>query len=150
MVAKNKFVLPEVEQIALIVKDLETTAAYLSSSLGIGPFRISERHGPTKVHGEPTLAKRKLGIAKMGGVDLELIQALEAGTPYYEFIYSKGEVLQHIRFAPVEDLDQTLDYLEEKEFKVVYSGEHAGRRFAYLGSEKAKGLILEFVQPAKS
>ncbi len=66
MVDKNKFVLPEVEQIALIVKDLETTAAYLSSSLGIGPFRISERYGPTKVCGEPTLAKRKLGIVKMG------------------------------------------------------------------------------------
>ena len=146
MVDKEKFVLPKVEQIALIVKDLETTMAYLSSSLGIGPFRISERCGPTKVNGAPTLAKRKLGIAKMGGVDLELIQALEPGTPYYDFIYSKGEVLQHIRFAPVDDLDQTVSYLERKGFKVVYSGEHTGRRFAYLESENAKGLILEFVQ----
>ena len=146
MIKKNKFVLPEVEQIALIVKDLETTAAYLSSSLGIGPFRISERYGPTKVYGEPALAKRKLGIGKMRGLDLELIQALEPGTSYYNFIYSKGEVLQHIRFAPVNDLDQTVTYLEEKEFKVVYSGEHAGRCFAYLESENAKGLILEFTQ----
>ncbi len=146
MADQSKFVLPAVEQVALIVKDLEATAAYLSSSLGIGPFRISERHGATRVNGKPTLAKRKLGIANMGGVDLELIQALEAGTPYYDFINSQGEVLQHIRFAPVDDLDQTVAYLEGKGFKTVYSGQHAGRRFTYLQSEKAKGLILEFVQ----
>jgi hypothetical protein len=146
MVDQGKFVLPPVEQVALIVKNLEKTAEYLSSSLGIGPFRISERHGLTEVYGEPTLARRKLGIARMGGLDLELIQGLEVGTPYYDFINSKGEVLQHIRFAPVEDLDQTVTYLEEKGFKVVYSGGHEGRRFAYLESENAKGLILEFVQ----
>ncbi len=147
MADRNTFVLPRVEQVALIVKDLETTATYLSATLGIGPFRISERRGPTKVYGKPTVASRKLGIANMGGVDLELIQGLEPGTPYYDFIYSKGEVMQHLRFAPVANLDRIVDYLVDKGFKVAYAGEHAGRRFAYLASEKAKGLILEFVQP---
>ncbi|MFH1639973.1 MAG: VOC family protein [Chloroflexota bacterium] len=147
---ENKFVLPEVEQVALIVKDLEQTAAYLSASLGIGPFRISERSGPTEVNGNPTVAKRRLGIAKMGGIDLELIQGLEPDTPYFDFINSKGEALQHIRFAAVEDLDLWVAHLAEKGFKLVYGGEHSGSRFAYLESERAKGLILEFLQRAKS
>ncbi len=148
MVADKKFILPKVEQVALIVKDLEKTAAFLSSTLGIEPFRISERSSPVTVNGKPTFAKRKLGIANMGGVDLELIQPLEDGTPYYDFIRAKGEALQHIRFAPVPDLNRTVAYLEEKGFKTVYSGEYAGGRFAYMESEKAKGLILEFVQRA--
>lgn len=150
MVTDNKFVLPKVEQVAITVKDLEATAAYLSSALGIEPFRISERSGPVTVGGKPALAKRRLGIAKMGGIDLELIQGLEPATPYYNFINSRGEGLQHIRFAPVPDLSRTVAYLEEKGFKLVYGGEHAGSRFAYMESEKAKGFILEFVQRPKS
>jgi hypothetical protein len=146
MVSSNGFTLPEVEQIALIVKDLEQTAAYLSDSLGIAPFTISERHSPTKVDGKPAFSRRKLGIASMGGIELELIQALEEGTPYYDFITANGEVLQHIRFAPVKNLDETVSHLEEKGFRVRYSGDYSGSRFAYLGSEKARGLILEFVQ----
>ena len=50
MVADDKFVLNKMEQVALIVKDLERTAACLSSTLGIEPFRISERSSPG--HGE--------------------------------------------------------------------------------------------------
>ena len=150
MVTDSKFVLPRVEQVAVIVRNLEETAAYLSSTLGIEPFRISERSGPVTVGGKPATAKRRLGIAKMGGIDLELIQGLDPGTPYYNFINSRGEGLQHIRFAPVPDLAKTVSYLEEKGFKLVYGGEHQGSRFAYLESAKAKGFILEFVQRPKS
>jgi catechol 2,3-dioxygenase-like lactoylglutathione lyase family enzyme len=147
---ENKFVLPKMEQVALIVKDLESTAAFLSSTLGIGPFNFSERSSPVTVGGKPSFAKRKLGIAKMGGIDLELIQPEEAGTPYYNFIFSKGEALQHVRFAPVDDLDKTVAYLEGKGFKTAYAGEFGGGRFAYMESDKAKGLVLEFTQRAKA
>ncbi|MBM2824646.1 MAG: methylmalonyl-CoA/ethylmalonyl-CoA epimerase [Dehalococcoidales bacterium] len=147
---ESKFVLPKVEQVAVVVDDLEATAAYLSASLGIEPFRISERSGPVTVNGRPTRAQRKLGIARMGGIDLELIQPLETGTPYDDFIKSRGPGLQHIRFAPVADLKQTVAYLEAKGFKLAYGGEHAGSHFAYMESEKAKGFVLEFVQRAKA
>ena len=147
---ENKFVLPKMEQVALIVKDLESTAAFLSASLGIGPFNFSERSSPVTVGGKPSFAKRKLGIAKMGGIDLELIQPEEAGTPYYNFIFSKGEALQHVRFAPVDDLNKTVAYLEGKGFKLVYGGEFGGGCFAYMESDKAKGLVLEFTQRAKA
>ena len=147
---ENKFVLPKMEQVALIVKDLQATAAFLSDTLGIGPFIFSERNSPVTVNGKPSFARRKLGIAKMGGVDLELIQPMEPGTPYYNFVFSKGEVLQHVRFAPVEDLDKTITYLEGKGFKTAYAGEFGGNRFAYMESDKAQGLVLEFVTRAKA
>ncbi len=155
MAVEKKFVLPKVEQVAMAVKDLESTAAYLSSCLGIGPFQISDRYSSTMVHGKPTMAKRKVGIASMGGVDLELIQPMEEDTPYYDFMNSRGEGLQHIRFSPVDDLNQTVAYLEEKGFKLVYSGKqnsgvHSGSLFAYMESERAKGFILEFVQRPKA
>ncbi len=147
---EDNFVLPKVEQVAIIVDDLESTAAFLSSSLGIESFRISERSGPVTVNGKSTRAKRRLGIATMGGIDLELIQPMETGTPYYSFIKSRGSGLQHIRFAPVADLKQTVAYLEAKGFKLAYGGEYAGSHFAYMESEKAKGFVLEFVQRPKS
>lgn len=137
------------EQVALIVKDLQVTAAFLSDTLGIGPFIFSERNSPVTVSGKPSFAKRKLGITKMGGIDLELIQPMEPGTPYYNFVFSKGEALQHVRFAPVEDLDKTIAYLEGKGFKTAYAGEFGGNRFAYMESDKAQGLVLEFVTRAK-
>jgi len=55
-------------------------------------------------------------------------------------------VLQHIRFAPVNNLEQVTSCLEGKGFKVKYSGNYAGSSFAYFESPKAKGLILEFVE----
>ncbi len=147
---ESKFVLPKMEQVALIVKNMEETAAFLSESLGMGPFQFSERSSPVTVGGKPSFAKRKLGIAKMGGIDLELIEPEEPGTPYYNFVAGKGEAIQHVRFAPVEDLDRTIAYLEGKGFKVAYAGAYGGGRFAYLESDKAKGLVLEFVQRAKA
>ena len=146
---ESKFVLPKMEQVALIVKDVNATAAFLSETLVIGPFTFSERDSPVTVNGKPSHARRKLGIAKMGGIDLELIQPMEPGTPYYNFVMARGEALQHVRFAPVEDLDKTIAYLESKGFKTAYAGEFGGNRFAYMESDKAKGLVLEFVTRAK-
>ncbi len=150
MAPEKKLTLPKIDQIALIVKDLNQTAEYLSSSLGLEPFRITERNSPVTIGGKPTTANRRLGLAQMGGIELELIQALEPGTPYDDFINAKGEALQHIRFAPVDNMDEILTNLYSKGFEVVYSGEFSGRRFAYLESNRAKGLILEFIQIVKS
>lgn len=155
MVEEKKFVMPKFNQVALVVKDLESTAAFLSDSLGIGPFQICDRNMPRTIYGKTSMAKRRVGNAKMGEVDLELIQPMEEGTPYYNFMHSRGEGLQHISFVPVEDLKETVAHFEEKGFKVVYGGEHtggdlAGTLVAYMESEKAKGFIIEFVQRPKS
>ena len=147
---ENKFVLPKVEQVAVICKDLDSTAAFLSKTLGIGPFVFSERNSPVTVDGKPSNARRKLGIAPMGGVDLELIQPMEPGTPYYNFVMARGEGMQHIRFAPVADLKQTVANLEKMGYKTAYAGDFGGSSFAYMESEKAKGFVLEFVQRPKA
>ncbi|MDD5082069.1 MAG: VOC family protein [Dehalococcoidales bacterium] len=147
MAAKGKLVLPRVAQIALIVKNMEKTASYLSSSLGIGPFQFSERVGPATVDGKPTQARRKLGIIELKDIQLELIEGPDKGTPYYDFIYARGEGWQHIRFETFEsadDLDRWIDHLKGHGWKVKYAGEYGGGRFAYLESDQAKGCILEF------
>ena len=150
MAQEKKFVLPKVDQIALICKNLDNTAAYLTSALGLEPFRIHERNNEVAVGGKKTTANRRLGVAQLGGIQLELIQSLDPGTPYDKFITAKGEVLQHIRFAPVDNLDEIIAYLDTKGFKLAYSGGFKDMRFAYLESAQAKGLILEFVQVGKS
>lgn len=143
---EGKLILPKVAQVALTVNDLQATAAFLSETLGIGPFQLSERISSTKLNGKDIKARRKIGTAKMGGIDLELIEAPEPNSPYYKFVHTRGEGLQHIAFTPIEDLDKMVAYLKGKGYKAVYAGEYEGNRFAYMESDKAKGLILEFVQ----
>ena len=143
---EKKFTLPKVEQVAVICKDLDSTAAFLASTLGIGPFVFSERNSQVTVDGKQSNARRKLGIAPMGGVDIELIQPMEPGTPYYKFVMARGEGIQHIRFAPVADLKATVANLEKMGYKTAYAGDFGGSSFAYMESDKAKGFVLEFVQ----
>jgi methylmalonyl-CoA/ethylmalonyl-CoA epimerase len=146
---EKKFVLPRVEQVAVICKDRDATAAFLAETLGIGPFVFSERNSPVTVNGKPSHARRRLAIAPMGGVDIELIQPMEPGTPYYNFVMARGEGMQHIRFAPVTDLKATVAYLEKLGYKTAYTGDFGGSSFAYMESDKAKGFVLEIVQRAK-
>lgn len=145
MAQNNRISLPKVEQVGIAVKDLEKTSAYLSSVLEIEPFQILERTGPATAYDKPTVARRKLGLTRIGGMELELIQAMEKGSPYYNFVYSRGEGLQHIRFAPVDNLEKLIARLQGIGFKVLYYSEHSGDCFAYMESEGAKGFIIEVV-----
>ena len=146
--AEVKVVLPPVSQIGIVVKDVEKTAEYYFSMFGIGPFTIQEASMEGSVsYGKPAPVKMKVAFAQMGPVEIELIQPLEGGELYTEFLRSKGEGLHHlgIDVGDFDTYDRILAELDNRGIKPLLS--YRGRRldFAYLNTQVIGGVILELL-----
>jgi len=137
----------QLHHVGVVVRDIEKAIEYLSS-LGIGPF---EPHYPDPpgveklLRGKPTQYKLEMSNAKMGHVNLELIQPVERESIWKEFLDSKGEGIQHIGFI-VDDLDKEVEELTKQGVKVLTSGKWPGGGFAYLEIDAIGGMIIELIQ----
>ena len=132
--------------VGMVVRDIDKAIEHLSS-FGIGPF---EKHTSTPLierqfRGKPANWQTKRSTAKMGQLEIELLQPVEGESAAKEFLESKGEGIHHIGFA-VDDLDREMAKLVRQGAKVVMSGKWAGGGFAYLEIDAIGGLIIELIQ----
>jgi methylmalonyl-CoA/ethylmalonyl-CoA epimerase len=133
--------------VGVVVRDLDKTVKRLES-LGIGPFEplplpplIEKR----LFRGKPMDAKEKILIAKMGNIELELLEPIEGASPYQEFLDTKGEGIQHLTFA-VDDLDNEIARFAKQGINILMSGKvEGGARGVYLDLEVG-GIILSLFQ----
>jgi len=149
---KKKVMLPPISQVGIVVKDVAKTAEYYSSVLGIGPFDIQDFELRGVVfHGEPVTAKLRIGMAQMGPLQIELIQPLEGGEYYAEFIRQKGEGLHHlgIEIDDFDTYDKVLAELTNQGVGVSLSRRGRRQAFAYLDTETVGGVILELIHMEK-
>jgi methylmalonyl-CoA/ethylmalonyl-CoA epimerase len=146
MAAESTF--SKLMQVGIVVRDMDKAIERLSS-LGIGPFKPILlppdrqewfRGKPRK----PLEANVKINIAKIGGVEIELIEPVEGESPHKEFLESKGEGLQHIAFA-VDDLDKEVAKLTKQGVKVLLRTKWQSGGIAYLDLDVG-GLIIELIQ----
>ena len=146
MANEGKFVLSKLHHIGLAVKDAGKAAEMYSASLGIGPFMFLDVDLPEVViYGKPTPLRLKVAMAQMGDTMLELVQAVEEGSPAWELVYRKGEGLYHLGFL-VDDLSEALGQLEGQGFDLIEEGGHGDNRFAFVGGEKTGDVIFELLQ----
>lgn len=146
MAENSKFVLPKLHHVGVAVKDIEAAAEYYWSNFSIGPFMIFDVDLPEVVIlGQRTPLKLKVGIGQMGDIYLELVQALEEGSPAWDLVYRRGEGLYHLGFL-VDDLSQALDQLEKQGFKGLEAAGKGENRFAFVRSRKSEGVLLELMQ----
>ena len=114
-----------INQIAIAVKDLEKVAANFWKILGIGPWAIYNWGEPLvydrKYHGKPARVREKVAVVQVGGVQLELVQAVEGPSVYRDWIEEHGEGLHHMNFL-VEDVEETERNLAEEGFRCIQSG----------------------------
>jgi len=142
----------KVDQVGIVVRDMDKAIEYYQS-LGIGPFEpfknldIVER----KVRGKPVpldSIKAKIMLAKMGPVELELIEPVEGESLWKEFLETKGEGIQHLCFF-VDDIDREEVKLIEKGFTVLYRSRFKnGDGGAYFDTGKVGGVLIELSQRA--
>ena len=133
-------------QVGVVVRDMDKTIERLSS-LGIGPFEPKVIPPNTKewFRDKPLDANLKLSSAKIGEVELELIQPVEGESPHKEFLDSKGEGIQHIAFA-VDDLEDDEAKLIEQGASVLLKARRPdGSGVTYLDLGVA-GLIVELIK----
>ena len=133
--------------VALVVKDAEKTAEYLTTVFDIGPWNFIE-WTPSKDEvtvGE--LSKVKAGFCDLGSTVLEILQPLEEKGVWYQFLKTKGEGLHHISFgvAP-NDWDRVLAEREKRGAReivhCIYEGMHAN----YYDTEREAGFVIELQQ----
>ena len=142
---ETKVTLPPISQVGIVVKDAAKTAEYYSSVFGIGPFDIQEFEMPGVIFdGKPVTAKMRIARAQMGPVEIELIQILEGGEYYTEFIRQKGEGLHHlgIQIDDFDTYDRLLTELDKKGIRPVLSRRGRRQAFAYLHAAVG-GVVLE-------
>ncbi len=139
--------LPPVDHVGVVVKDVDKAIAFYQR-LGWGPFKVMEdvpMEGYT-FKGKTQDCRLKLAFAKIGELELELIQVLEGETPHSEFLREKGEGLQHLR-CTVDDVDGTIAELAKDGIEPVFSKkvEGMGTIFAYLNTDQVGGVMLELL-----
>ena len=133
-------------QVGLVVRDMDKAIERLTS-LGIGPFepRILPPDRKEWFCDKLMDADMKLSCAKMGDVELELVQPVAGESPHKEFLDSKGEGIQHIAFA-VSDVEKEVAKLTKQGVSVLLRAKFPGSGgVAYLDLGVA-GLIVELIQ----
>lgn len=133
-------------QVGVVVKDVEKVVRRLGE-LGIGPFTPMKLPPERQewFRGNPMQAEFNIMGARVGGVQLELIQPVEGDSPHREFLGLKGEGIQHVMFQ-VDDVDHEITRLTAKGCTVLLEAHMpGGRRLAYIDLN-AGGIIVELTQ----
>ncbi len=142
--------LPPVDQVGLVVRDLEQTAAFYHSTFGWGPFSIvpEVRFDGANLRGRPADSSIKVGFAGSGPLQIELIQPLEGENIYTEFLRAGHEGLHHLGFR-VDDFDGALAGFHRKGIEPIFWKHFGSTAFAYLDTAGVGGVMAEILWPGE-
>jgi hypothetical protein len=136
----------DVLHVAVVVSDLEAAMRRYHDEYGIGPWAIYEFNPDTVENmtrnDDPAEFAMRLALAPLGSSFLELIEPLDDGSDYAEFLAARGEGVHHVALKPA-GFDQTVADLRAKGHRMIQGGAYNGGRFAYFSTERALGFVAE-------
>lgn len=136
----------KVIQIAFVVRDLDAAVRTYSEVYGIGPWKISEINSKTVKdlykHDNRTDFSYRVAMCDIGDLEWELVQPLDDGSIYSDFLKDKGPGLHHVAFA-TDDYDKAGDAMRAGGKQVLSSGNWDGLQFAHFDTEDDLGFVLE-------
>ena len=138
-----------VDQIGIVVRDMNKAVDYYQS-LGIGPFEPMGDLVYTEriVLGKPVdfdSIKLDIRFAKIGPIEVELIQPVEGEFLWKEFLETKGEGIIHLGFY-VDDIDKEEAKLVKEGLTVLYRSRFQNGGAAIFDTGKVGGVVLELIQ----
>ena len=148
MASANKLEIKQLVQVSLVVKDLQKAMEHFWGIFGIGPWMIDTVRLDGTVHGKRELYSMKVATARVGNIELELIQPLTGPSIYKEFLEERGEGLHHLA-CEVGDYDQAVAALKKRGIGILMSGSTELYTFAYMDTEKYLGSIIEIYKPPR-
>jgi methylmalonyl-CoA/ethylmalonyl-CoA epimerase len=137
--ASQRFQVRSIDQISYAVKDIDKTIQHWSRLYGMGPWTFRELSGQD-AKGRPW--KARLAFARVGPLEIELVQCVEGRIFQSRFLDTWGEGLHHIGFY-VDDVEAEVKKLTDQGAKIFV---HDPGRFAYLDAGGAGGAIFELMQ----
>jgi catechol 2,3-dioxygenase-like lactoylglutathione lyase family enzyme len=92
--------IPQITQVAIVVKDLQATMEAYHKTLGWGPWSVYEHKPPAlnhlRLHGKPVEFSMLGAETQVGPIAFELLQPLAGPSVYREWLDAHGEGLHHV------------------------------------------------------
>ena len=144
--------LPEIDQVAMVVEDLDDGMRRFRAILGVEPWTVYRFEPPeltkTTYRGEETEFGMVLAVGYAGETMIELIEPTIGPSIYRDHLDEHGEGLHHVAYFGW-DADEVRAVIEEFEaagMPVIQSGHYEGTDFWYLDSAaELNGLTFEIV-----
>jgi hypothetical protein len=103
--------------------------------------------------GQPAEYKIRIALSQIGPLRIELIEALDDRSIHAEFIKEHGYGVHHFGIL-VEDMQAALEQAGAAGLDMIQDGSGFGLdgdgHYAYLDTEAALGVTLEFIQRPKA
>ena len=148
--ALDNGIISDVQQVALVVRDLDKTMAEYTERLGIGPWWVT-LYGPPRltemrIRGVEVPYSMKLAIAWTGNTMWELIQPVDGPSIYKEFLAAHGEGLHHVLVEHRGTaFEAAIDAFSARGCPPLMEGRFGEIRFAYIDTEGPLKTVLEIV-----
>lgn len=134
----------ELHHVSIVVRDIEESVKYYTS-IGIGPFvEYPPMREYTKINvpDEEGFYNLRIVVARIGSVDLQLIQPGEGQSLYKDHLEKKGEGVYHLGFV-VDDIEEAENEIKRKDLRIISNGRREdGSGFAYLDTAEKGGVTL--------
>ena len=116
----------KINQIGIVVRDAAKTSKLLEHLFGIGPFQILERAPEEIIYKDQKQTFQiKNALARIGAVQIELIEVVQGTCCQADYLERKGEGLHHIGVF-VDDLEEALTIAKKQNIKLLQRGMAAG------------------------
>ena len=138
--------------VGVVVRDIDEAIAHLEA-LGFGPFQFDEEHKvfaiefKGELHGRPAEWTTKISNAKMGNVELELLEPYAGDQALKETLEAQGEGLHHVGWLTT-DLQGDIERATARGAKVWTSSIVPGQPgFVYFEASAIGNLAVELREP---
>lgn len=138
--------LPSPFKISAVVKDIDKTIKFLSSTAGLGPWETFEYSAQKDevMLGEPF--KIKVAWANVGGpLVYELIQPLEGRAVWSQFLETKGEGLHVLSYSVPSTWEEIVTKLQAQGATMLVGATFEGKRWCYLDTRPG-GIRIELTE----
>jgi len=129
-----------IDHVGVAVSDLEAAISLYEGSFGMALTHreVVEEQGVEAV------------LLDVGDSHVELLSPTGPDTPVGKFLSSRGDGLHHVAYR-VEDIDATLEQLQERGIRLIDKTARTGirsSRVAFLHPKATGGVLTEIVEPA--
>jgi methylmalonyl-CoA/ethylmalonyl-CoA epimerase len=142
--------LPEVDQVAIVIEDLQEGVERYSTLLGIEPWAIHRFEPPALTdmtyRGEDVEYGMWLALADAGDTEFELIEPTMGPNIYEDHLAAHGEGLHHVGYFSwgTSETEAAIEAFEDAGMPVLQSGVYGPSEFFYLDTrDQLNGLLLE-------
>ncbi len=148
-----KGVMKDMVQICVVVRDLEKAMRQYSTVFGIKDFvvyKVDSDHVPGITdHGQPAKSYAvQVGMARLGGAVIELLEPLRGQSMYQDFLDQHGEGVHHVGLM-VDHYAEALEGFTRHGLGVTVDGPIVGEsrtgRFTYLDTQEKLGTTFELL-----